>query len=224
MDVHLFTELYVDSNEQRNNELLTCLKKNISNQFTSIVGLVEIDQYGQVSELLEREKIMDKVFLIVRKGRPTFKDIFNYMAIPTFSEDAIKIFANTDIYFEALEQYDNHFEYLMGAGRTCFALSRWDVDANGIATHFERADSQDVWVFYGSPNVDEKAYLDFTAGKAGCDNRLAHELAVYGYNVLNPSKTFKTYHLHNSNVRNYVDEKGMVKERIEPPYSLVTPY
>ena len=56
-----------------------------------------------------------------------------------------------------------------------------------------------------------------------CDNRLAHDIQSHGYNVINPSHTIKTYHLHNSNIRNYLNDRNEPIERIPQPYLLVNP-
>ena len=66
-------------------------------------------------------------------------------------------------------------------------------------------------------------------GKAGCDNRLAHDLQEAGYLTTNPSKTIQTFHLHRVNFRSYlVDPTGIARggnkiERIPPPYAFCAP-
>jgi len=56
-----------------------------------------------------------------------------------------------------------------------------------------------------------------------CDNRLAYDIQAHGYNVINSCHTIKTYHLHNSNIRNYLNDKNEPIERIPQPYLLVNP-
>lgn len=56
-----------------------------------------------------------------------------------------------------------------------------------------------------------------------CDNRLAYEIINHGYNIINPCSSIITYHLHTSNVRNYLNEQNEPKKRIPPPYHLITP-
>ena len=92
---------------------------------------------------------------------------------------------------------------------------------NGFAIFMNRADSQDVWAFYGAvPKIEGADF--FVGGVAGCDNRIAKLLEDSGYNVVNPSIDIKTYHLHETGVRNYI-ENGKIKETIPPPYKLVPP-
>jgi hypothetical protein len=101
------------------------------------------------------------------------------------------------------------------------ALSRYDFDAKGNIQPFLRADSQDTWVFYGNPRI--RTELEYGMGIAGCDNRLAYDIQAHGYNVVNPSHSIKTFHLHNSNVRNYLNDQNEPIERIPQPYLLVNP-
>ena len=53
-----------------------------------------------------------------------------------------------------------------------------------------------------------------------CDNKLAYELSQAGFEVLNPSRTIVTFHLHDVNIRTYVSENIY---RIPPPYKLLPP-
>jgi hypothetical protein len=56
-----------------------------------------------------------------------------------------------------------------------------------------------------------------------CDNRFAYELTQMGYILSNPSKRIKSYHVHTSNVRNYL-ENDKPKEIVPEPYQLIHPH
>lgn len=60
-------------------------------------------------------------------------------------------------------------------------------------------------------------------GLAGCDNRLAYELTQAGLEVLNPSRTIKTFHFHDTAIRSNADSSGQQIVRIPPPYHLLPP-
>jgi len=201
MKVNLFISYYKDKTEERQRELDFCINKNINAGFYSIQVLVS------TQDII----VSDKLILHVGYERPTFNDFFKIMSKPEFSND-INILANTDIFFDDLSQIINYGL----CENTCLALSRWDYPKDGNATHFDRVDSQDTWIFYGSPKI--MTSIDFILGKGGCDNRLAYELQQCGYNVINPSKTIKTYHYHNSNLRTW-NEIG--KPIVPPPYLLL---
>jgi len=130
-------------------------------------------------------------------GRPTFKDMFNAINENTDSHD-INIIANSDIYF------DKDFDCSMIKYNECYALSRWDVQPDGSAIHYNNSGSQDTWIFRGAIRMVESA--NFTQGVAGCDNKIAYLLKEAGYKVSNPSLNIKTYHLHLSGIR-YYDKK-----------------
>lgn len=182
--VTLLVGVYNDPNEMRDEELKKCIDKNDK--------LVSIDE------------------IIPYQGRPSFNQLFKLGTSKLQSKMDITIIANSDIYFtnESIHLIKQHI-----TPDTCFALSRWDIK-NGNATLFNRADSQDVWVFQG--DIPQMEGADFGLGIPGTDNAIAYILSKNGYRVLNPALTIKTYHLHESNVRNYD-----YTNKVPPPYKLV---
>jgi hypothetical protein len=134
------------------------------------------------------------VVIIEGAEKPTYTSFFNKINELTGPDD-INIICNSDIFLDETIQLTSKLE-----PHKAFALSRWEyVNANNIKL-FERADSQDTWIIRGpATNI----IGNFTLGLAGCDNRIAHELKDAGYQPTNPAKSIKTYHVHNSNVRNY---------------------
>ena len=125
--------------------------------------------------------------------------------------DDINIICNSDIFFDDTIALASNIKE-----KEVYALTRWDWKNENSSIFFNRADSQDVWIVRGKV---ENVYGDFTLGIRGCDNRIAHEFHKAGYNVLNPSRSIKTYHVHNSAVRNYT-----FKDVVQPPYLTVEPY
>lgn len=128
-------------------------------------------------------------------GKPSYKFFFDQINKITTPDD-INIICNSDIFLDstislALNMKKNQV----------YALSRWDWLGNDALTRFfDRADSQDTWIVKGKV---ENVFGDFTLGIRGCDNRIAYEFNKAGYQVSNPSKSIKTYHVHNSGIRNY---------------------
>lgn len=232
---HLFTPFYKDAVPLRNEEMLEALKKNAdSGWFDKIFLLIDSEEdWNYFSTCLEsfncNAQTMFGAFCELTKckipERPTINVILKL--IESVTEEGfrtVNTIANSDIFFPNIhndEVYSHHINLLENNPDTCYALSRWDYAGGDNYVHFDRADSQDVWMFYGKPKPMNVPYC---LGKAGIDNRFAYELQQAGYNVLNPSRTFKTYHLHRSNVRNYIDENGQVIDRVPPPYLLVKPY
>jgi hypothetical protein len=206
---NLLVNFYIDKNESRNLELETCFIENLNNpSIDKIIMFCEEKDFENISSKLNFYKVTQ----IITNKRPTYND---YFAL-TKKED-INIIANLDIILPE-ETINKAKTYLNN--KTCLALSRWDL-INKTSIHFNRSDSQDTWIFMGEvPKING---ADFTLGVAGCDNSIAYLLESNGYNVINPSKTLKTLHLHESNIRNYINNLGKAKETIPPPYKLVNP-
>jgi len=213
MEVNLFTQYYLDSNFDRQNELFNSLIANTLNNFKNIILLVEND------EVLEIVKNHFPFCQSINIGkRASFNDFFAIMDEDDYSND-INILSNSDIFFDDLDIIKNYIANV--PTNICLALSRYDYHSNANIVPFLRADSQDTWIFNGNPKIHTQ--LEYGMGIAGCDNRLAYDIQAHGYNVINPSHTIKTYHLHNSNIRNYLNDKNEPIERIPQPYLLVNP-
>lgn len=190
----LYTNFYTDARPERQRELETCLKLNLNNRFIDrVVALVEPD-----SGILDHPKLQ----LCPIDQRPTFNTFFEAIGQRAVEGD-VSIIANTDIFFGWEAKRFSQFNL----DHAALALTRWDCDRDGAATYMATNCSQDAWVICGKPKA---VCGDFQLGQLGCDNRIAHELRVAGYGVLNPSKTVVAYHLHLSDVRNYKFE-GRVK-------------
>lgn len=151
--------------------------------------------------------------VINSQDRLTFEYFFKKINLISGPDD-INVVSNSDIYLDETIMLAEK----MGKNQ-CFALSRWDSLSNGTVKHFNRADSQDTWVFKGK--IKENLAANFNMGFRGCDNRLAHEIRKAGYNISNPSLTIKTYHVQNSNIRNYTVTSD--KFLVQGPYLTITP-
>lgn len=226
MKTTLFTTFYPENNKERLAELEACIRVN---QYLFDNVVIVIDQADTDWIINKLVFFSVNTFLIPVEGRPCFNDFFEAIHNNWFCHDRINFIANTDIFFDdkEIDKIVGHLSKISEGSscKVCFALSRWD--APGIyqkenATLFDRADSQDTWVFYGDPEFRTKRNIEI--GIPGCDNALAHELFITGgFNVMNPSRSLKTFHLHNTGIRNYIDENNNLKKRIDPPYQLFKP-
>jgi hypothetical protein len=210
MKHYLFTTYYQPKSAERKAEYDFCIEKNKVSSIDKIYLLVEKQDEEAASKL--------GVEVIVVPQRPTFKDFFDFVSKPEFS-DSINIIANTDIFFLNMQQIDSNLHRLI-KGETCFALTRHDYHHNRPSHLFDRIDSQDTWIFNGNQLLDKVQEIDFTMGVGGCDNRLARELARAGFKVLNPSKSILTFHLHDVDIRTFVQNETPV---VPPPYLLLHP-
>lgn len=197
-----------------------------NNYFTKAMNgdyeLKKINLFVQVYESgnLERQNELD-ICLKKNKESKYFSNIIEINERLTFKQmfelcksypDDINVISNSDIYFNETILWSRFMDE-----RTVYALSRWDYRGDGMAVLFNRKDSQDAWIFNGTPK--EKLIANYNLGVAGCDNRLAWELKQVGYNVLNPSKTIHAIHLHKSDYRTY-----HAKDRLLEPYHFIHPH
>ena len=195
--VQLVVARYHEQNKERKIELETCFSLNLKNEiFTRIILLCEkgID-YPQT----------DRLAVIKLNKRPSFND---YFQIANSYEAEFTVIANSDIFFDnTLNLIKNMY------ANQCYALSRWDVLANGATKHHDTPDSQDCWIF---KRRIRNIRGGFYPGIAGCDNRLAYEIHSVGYDITNPSQTIRAYHLHKTNIRHYNPNN-----RVPKPYRLL---
>lgn len=227
MKVNLITTFHKDRDESRMRELIFCLSRNLNAEFTRIYLICDnqSDQHYLWNEVEPKLNVKQgEIYaLVINEGRrATFDDLFFLANNFSTGSDTISVIANSDIYFEEINTIKEFIQNIEDNEKVCLALSRWDITPSGEKIHFDRADSQDVWIFTGKIQVN--LTLNFTMGVAGCDNRIAHEIEQSGYRVHNPSKQIKSYHYHITGIRNYIDENGIPKERVPPPYLLVQPY
>ena len=215
MKHYLFTTYDKASTPDRESEYDFCIHKNKVADFDRIYLFVENEQE------LSNASGKFGVEVINIERRPTFRDFFDFIEAEEFS-DSINVVANTDIFFLNMQEIDRNLPRLQ-RGKTCFALSRHEFHLNRPSHLFDQPDTQDTWVFNGNERLPNVENVNFTMGVAGCDNRLAYELKQAGFEVLNPSRTIKTFHFHDTALRTNADATGQQIVRVPPPYHLLHP-
>jgi hypothetical protein len=198
MKIRLFTTWYKSYRDEENE---ACLEANLMNPDIHKVYLLCDDG--------KKFPTHEKIVGIYIDHRPTYNDFFSAV---NESEPEISIIANSDIYFDSSLEYVKHLK-----DKECFALSRWNDTLQGSSL-YNRADSQDAWIFKGTIL---KVDADFELGRLGCDNRILEELHKSGYSISNPSKTIKAHHLHlEKRTENSNHDKS---KTIPPPYRYIAP-
>lgn len=150
-----------------------------------------------------------ETIVVESAAKPTYDFFFqkiNELAQP----DDISIICNSDIFFDSTIQLVSNLK-----DKQMYALLRWEWHGPHHIVFHERPDSQDTWIVKGKV---ENVKGDFTLGIRGCDNRIAYEFQAAGYTVLNPAKSIKSYHVHNSMIRNYT-----MADVVPPPYYTLMP-
>jgi len=205
--INLYTSYYNEPNKERANELFKCLSENCANDLINMVYVV-IETEEQGSDI---RYISDKITPCVASKKPTYA---NYFKLINFTgENSINIIANSDIIFDETLQLTNQLKE-----NDCWALSRWEINNDGGNGDIiqSNGDSQDSWIFKGQIKPIE--YCDFPLAMLGCDNRIAYEIQKAGYDITNPCLSVKTWHLHNTNHRNYDASVRNEKTVVQPPY------
>lgn len=190
---NLVIPYYNSNNKDRQLELDTCLIKNANNPNIKKIYLMTDNIYElDFINIDVKNKIKQILVDDDNKKRMSFSYIFNFTNKYLKNEKCIV--ANTDIYF------DNSLSLLLNYNldKTFISLTKYEIK-NSIP---QLSIGWDSWIFQSPINLDLDI-INFKFGIPLCDNRLMAEAINSGYNVINPSLTIKSYHLHESNYRTY---------------------
>lgn len=206
--LRLFTSWYPESDPVRRQELVDCLTANLgSGLFDEVCILLEQCDPPVTDARLRYRAI---------SHRPNYSDFIDWANTLAHDHDDLIAIANSDIFFDAtivsmLSEID---------AQTCAALSRWEISpSSGKARLFDRSDSQDSWVFRGPIKEIGAA---FAVGVPRCDNRFLYELGAAGYNVINPARSIRTFHLHSGERKEYSGTN--LRHFVDPPYAYLWPH
>lgn len=198
----LFTTFFIAQDQARQQELNTCLLRNLKNSSLSqVIIFIQSEAERKEIESLVAQADCKAAEFILQDRIPTYQDWLK-AAADRFQEADV-IFANADIYFD--ESVLNLPRYLQSSDRIV-CLSRHDQDETGkVRIHPNPHWSQDAWAIR-SEEIKKIRFieeLEFSTGKPRCDNRLAFVFSVWGWNLYNPCHEVKAIHLHNSKMRSY---------------------
>ena len=212
----LFTQFFKHKDKKRFLEIKECLARNCACPDIDRIVLINEKDYSS-------EYDSPKIHQVVTNKRLTYSDflMYVYYSVP---KNVYVVLCNADIYFEDLSDL-----HKINMENRMFGLLRWDVDTEGNSKIFgPRADSQDSWIFLSDSIQSKKwdfAKFNFQLGQAGCDNAFAGHILRNKFVLANPAISLKSYHLHNSNIRNY-DKKDYIRSdvyiNIVPTYIIDT--
>jgi hypothetical protein len=216
--IFLFINYFVSDNPERQKEIDYCVSTNAeSPYFERVVSISKRDT----------KRRQPKVHWVQHFKRPNYRQFIEHCN--QHYQGHICVLANIDITFDdtILMLYD------IDLTKTLVALTRWKHnlvhgDARNQRTwtlnvgwsfgRYEHDEpkpneqgrvlkpkgsyTQDVWAFQAPFEVDEKE-ADFTMGYMGCEHKIASIARKAGYRVVNPSKSIKATHWHDSEHRTY---------------------
>ena len=208
-EVWVFTQFFKHRDIKRFKEIKECLIKNCACPYIDKIVLINEKDYTSDFSGIPGSK---KIEQFISGRRLTYANFLQYVndVVPA---NVFTVLCNADIYFgdSLLDLHKINMEDKM------LGLLRWDVGANaldGDAKIFgPRADSQDTWIFLSNSIKNRKwdyNKFNFQLGQAGCDNAFAGHILRQKFVISNPAVSFKTFHLHNTNIRNY-DKKDYIR-------------
>jgi hypothetical protein len=205
----MVTQFFKHRDAARFNEIKECLAKNCACPHIDKIVLINEKDYSDDYKKIPGSK---KIEQIISKQRLSYANFLQYV-YEVVPNNVFTVLCNADIYFgDSLADL-----HKINMADKMLALLRWDVDANGSSKIFgPRADSQDTWIFLSdSIKVRKWDYnkFNFQLGQAGCDNAFAGHILRQKLVISNPAVSFKTFHLHNTNIRNY-DKKDYIRSDI----------
>jgi len=202
----LITQFFQHPQRKRFNEIKECLARNAScTNIDRIVLLNETD----LSQHWKQMKGAEKITQIIISQRLTYANFLQFV-YDTVPSNVFVMLANADIYFKS-----DSLLYLwkIDMRDRCLALLRWDDNGEEPVLFGPRADSQDAWIF-SSNTIKSKKWpyelFNFPLGRMGCDNAFAGHLLRNHIVLHNPAMSFKIYHMHSSEVRDY-DKKAFIR-------------
>lgn len=213
----VFTQFYAAKSAERASEIKECLRRNCACPHIDKIVLLNERDYSGVWMNGPEGAIpgSEKIKQVVIGDRLMYSDFLRYVNkhVP---DGVYAILANADIYFG-----DSLLElWKINMADKMLALLRWDVPESGkdddSVIFGPRADSQDAWIIL-SDSIKERKWdykpFQFQLGQAGCDNAFAGHMLQQRFCLSNPALTFKTFHLHNSNIRTY-DKKDYIRSPV----------
>jgi hypothetical protein len=205
----MITQFFKHKDNKRFKEIKECLTRNCAcPHIDKIILINEKDLSAEYENINGASKIEQ----FISGRRLTYANFLQYV-YDVVPKNVFTVLCNADIYFgdSLLDLHKINMEDKM------LGLLRWDVDTDGDAKIFgPRADSQDTWIFL-SDSIKSRKWdynkLNFQLGQPGCDNAFAGHILRQRFLLSNPAVTFKTFHLHNTNIRNY-DKKDYIRADI----------
>tara|TARA_Y100000389_G_scaffold202016_1_gene246216 strand:- start:449 stop:1222 length:774 start_codon:yes stop_codon:yes gene_type:complete len=224
-NIYLVLQFFIHSNEERQNEIKTCLKNNIKlGLFTKIIMFNEKIYTSQELGLSDEEmKIIEQVNI---EERLKFSTCFD--KIKSMKLDGYIVVVNSDIFFD--KTITNVRKSCLSEVKSLYTLLRFEyLEEKKLGfcklfkyqgTNTPRSDSQDVWIYHTNhtPSQEIITQTNFNFGKPGCDNKITYIFTQNKYICLNVPWNVKTYHYHKTEIRNY-----SVRDVLLSPYLHVEP-
>ena len=197
LKLNLFTTYFFSDNTERQSEIDRCFKNNLSNDLISKV-FIFLDKRTDSDSFINKFGKNEKISLIKIENIPMYSDwVSNSFYLDS---NDITMFANADIYFDQTLNKVN--DYLVGQNKI-ICLTRHE--ENDFSIQKQPEWSQDFWAMKVSEckKINFIKKLEIETGLPGCDNKLATEFVIAGWDLYNPFNQINCIHAHKSGIRNY---------------------
>ena len=242
----LITSFYDELSEARRNELHTALHNNLACDYIDqIILCVDADSYYTACELVKSIGLdwhhPSKISILAFRHRITYRDA---LSIARMQDDwnTVYLLSNSDCYFDESVNLLRKVDYLYG--RRVIALTRKDLQSNGLSVADARCPAHTGTVSGENPNVgmylppwssDAWAFkrgladcdlnLDIELGRQHCEQAFLSTLNSDGYEIRNPGLAgfVRCIHIHNTSIRYFKNIKSQVSSfhdwHLKAPYN-----
>ena len=212
--IYLIYQFFVHKDKKRNIELRKCLRFNVENPYIDKIYLLNEKIYNKEELGVESDKIDQRIIV----NRIKFKDVFKFVEKEQLNGYIIT--CNADIFLD--KTVNNLRTSEMSKKKQVLTQLRFDYTNKQLGKcklFGPRADSQDTWIWHSKFNPYKEAKIfNFMFGKPGCDNKLIYLFNILGFEVFNQPYFVKTYHIQQSEQRDYGSDM------LPKPYMLVSPF
>lgn len=224
--IYLCLQFFIHNDNNRQKEILYCLKNNIKlGLFKQIILLNERIYTSDELGLTNTE--MKCIIQLNIKKRLTYSLAFK--RIQKLNLKGYFVISNSDIFFD--QSILNVRKSCLDQKKSIYTLLRFEyLKQKNIKhcklfihprTNLPRNDSQDVWIYHSNFHPTNEQILNesnFQLGMPGCDNKITYILTNNGYICINEPWNVKTYHYHTTEIRNYTRN-----DVLPPPYLFIEP-
>lgn len=229
--IYLVQQFFIHKNDKRLEEIKFCLKKNIQLDLFEKIILLNEQVYSK-EELGLNANEMSKVLQININRRMKYSDALD--EIQKQNIQGYIVIANSDIFFDKTIQ--NVRRSCLSITKSIYSLLRFEYkgekklgycklftfgENQSHLTNKPRYDSQDTWIYHTSQMNVNKQILELTSiflGMPGCDNKITFNFHSLGFKCFNTPWNVKTYHNHQTQIRNYTSN-----DVIQKPYLFLLP-
>lgn len=209
MNIHLLTDYYKNPRPERAAEIDFCITENItSGEFD------QIHVFGE--DPLPLKSIPSNVTYNPISNRLTYQDYINY-ANNNIPEGDIIVLSNADMFFDdsilKAKELDLS-DKVLALTRWCPHHGNW-IEGDTVKLYGNHHRSQDVWIWKNKLDTKEIDF-NFNIGTLGCDNKVAYQFNLLGYQVWNPSLSIICYHKH-AERNDHADHPQMYDSKTQAP-------